>query len=73
MVIEKFNWSEIGDIMSILLRNVDVPKSCADCIMKNYYAFLNCTRFLEMGNRIKYERHKECPLIEVKENEIIND
>jgi hypothetical protein len=54
--------------MSILLKGVDVPKSCADCINQNYFAFVNCNRFLEMGNAITKEKHKDCPLIEVVED-----
>lgn len=53
--------------MSILLKGVDVPKSCADCINQNYFAFMNCNRFLEMGNAIAKEKHKDCPLIEVED------
>lgn len=53
--------------MSILLEGVSVPKSCAECIDKHYYGFINCTRFLEMGNSIVSKRHKDCPLIEVND------
>ena len=52
--------------MSILLEGVNVPKSCADCVENSYYAFVNCTRFLEMGNQITKHKHNDCPLKEVK-------
>ena len=51
--------------MSILLEGVSAPASCYECISHNYYAFVNCVRFLEMGDSIKKHKHVDCPLKEL--------
>jgi hypothetical protein len=54
--------------MSILLEGVNSPKTCSECLYKNYFAFINCTLFLEMGEQITKKKHCNCPLKEIENN-----
>ena len=45
--------------MSVLVRGMEMPKSCADCFMRS-----NCR--VALKDRWK-RRHPNCPLVEVKE------
>lgn len=57
--------------------NEEMPNSCIRCPLSFYLGMENlaCVFLGDLGSRhcasVRVERHKDCPLVEVKENEKI--
>lgn len=61
--------------MSVLVKNMDMPKECRECPISDYFAgFTRCT-LLDIYLAKNYEtiafdgRHPDCPLVEVDDEE----
>ena len=48
--------------MSVLIRDMEMPRACAECFMKP-----PCGKALSGDINVWKERHPDCPLVEVKE------
>lgn len=66
--------------MSILVKGMEMPKSCYDCVLNHsFFRYLNCANFEGMSGFVGAlphtdDRHPDCPLVswedEVKEGKM---
>lgn len=56
----------------IAIKGIDMPQNCLDCPLSFYLGMENlaCIFLGDLGSRhctdVRVERHKDCPLVEVK-------
>lgn len=56
--------------MSFIVKNMDIPKSCKQCIERGLRSAFNCSQWqhVSVGNFNMF-RAATCPLVDVKESE----